>query len=148
MTYRLFVLLHVLAATIWTGGHLVLALTVLPRALRARDPRIVQDFESGFERLGIPALLIQVATGLWLAWRMAPSVASWFSFDNSLTAHIGIKLLLLLATILLALHARLRLIPRLTAATLPALAAHIVAVTFLSVLFVLVGVGLRTGGLF
>jgi putative copper export protein len=148
MTYRLVVILHVLAATVWTGGHLILALTVLPRALRARDPRIVQEFESGFERLGIPALFVQIATGLWLAWRIAPNAAAWFSFDNAITAHIGIKLLLLLATILLAMHARLRLIPRLSAATLPALAAHIAAVTVLSVLFVLVGVGLRTGGLF
>ena len=33
--------LHILAATIWTGGHIVLATTVLPRALKAADPRIL-----------------------------------------------------------------------------------------------------------
>ncbi len=29
---------HVLAATIWTGGHIVLATVVLPRVLRQRTP--------------------------------------------------------------------------------------------------------------
>ena len=62
--YSLLLLLHILAATVWTGGHLVLALTVLPRALRARDPQILLQFESGYERVGMPALLLQVLTGL------------------------------------------------------------------------------------
>ncbi|WP_259733678.1 hypothetical protein [Synechococcus sp. CS-1331] len=30
------VIVHALAATVWTGGHLVLDLGVLPRALRAQ----------------------------------------------------------------------------------------------------------------
>ena len=34
--YGWVIFLHVLAATVWTGGHLVLATTVLPRALRER----------------------------------------------------------------------------------------------------------------
>ena len=47
---------------------------------------------------------------------------------------------------ILALHARLRLIPDLSAARLPALARHIAGVTVLAVLFVVAGVSLRTGG--
>lgn len=70
MTYRLLVALHLLGAAVWVGGHLVLSISVLPRALRARDPGIIREFESGFERLGIPALLVQVVTGLGpCAWR-------------------------------------------------------------------------------
>ena len=42
-------------------------------------------------------------------------------------------------------HARLRIIPRLSAETLPALAWHIVAVTGLAMAFVVVGVGYRVG---
>jgi len=140
--------LHVLGATIWTGGHLVLALTVLPRALRERDPKIIEQFEAGFERLGIPALLVQVATGLWLAYRWLPDLGAWFRLDSSLSVHIAVKLGLLAITIGLAAHARLRIIPRLTAERLPALAVHIVGVTVISVLLVLVGVGIRSGGLF
>ena len=33
--------LHILGACVWTGGHLVLAITVLPRALARRDAHIV-----------------------------------------------------------------------------------------------------------
>ena len=64
--------LHLLAATVWTGGHLVLAFTVLPRALRQRSPQALLDFEQGYEHMGMPALLIQVATGLWMALQLVP----------------------------------------------------------------------------
>jgi putative copper export protein len=139
-------LLHILGATIWTGGHLVLAITVLPRALRARNPSIVQQFEGGYEKLGMPALALQLLTGLWLAYNLLPDPAAWFGFESQAAAHIFAKLFLLVLTLALALHARLRVIPRLNAERLPTLAVHIVLVTILSVLFVALGVGFRTGG--
>jgi putative copper export protein len=139
-------LLHVLGATIWTGGHLVLALTVLPRALKARDPERILQFEEGFERLGIPALVVQVLTGVWLAYRYVPDPAAWFGFGSSPAVHIFVKFVLLALTLALAVHARLRIIPQLTAERLPTLGYHIVAVTALAVLFVIVGVGFRFGG--
>lgn len=107
--FGLILVLHVLGATVWTGGHLVLALTVLPRALRERSIAELQRFEVGYERVGIPALVLSV---------------------------------------LLAVDARLRLIPRLTPERLGALAWHIVPVTILSVLFVIVGVAFRAGFLY
>jgi hypothetical protein len=61
---------------------------------------------------------------------------------------VAIKLALLAATVALAIHARLRVIPRLEAATLRVLAYHVVAVTLLGVALLVVGVGIRTGGLF
>ena len=36
---------------------------MLPRALASRDSRILRAFEEPFERIGIPALIIQVLTG-------------------------------------------------------------------------------------
>ena len=42
--YGTMLLLHILAATIWTGGHLVLALTVLPRVMRERSPSKLLEF--------------------------------------------------------------------------------------------------------
>ncbi len=63
---------HLLGAAVWTGGHLVLALGVLPGALRARDPARLIAFERIYERIGIPALIVQVASGLWLAVRLLP----------------------------------------------------------------------------
>lgn len=143
--YPTIFLLHVLAATIWTGGHLVLATTVLPRALRARDPRVLLEFESGFERIGMPALLVQVASGLWLAHALLPDWQDWLSWETPPARLIGFKLILLAITFATALDARLRIIPHLDAATLPALARRIYLVTTVSVLFVVVGVSFRGG---
>ena len=149
--FSLILVLHVLGATIWTGGHLVLALTVLPRALRERSIAEFQRFEAGYERVGIPALVLQVVTGVWLAHRLVPEPARWLSLDDPVGRLVGLKLLLSLLsllTVLLAVDARLRLIPRLTPERLGALAWHIVPVTVLSVLFVIVGVAFRAGFLY
>ena len=138
------IVIHVLSATVWTGGHLVLALTVLPRALKARDAKIIAEFEHGYERLGLPALLIQVVTGFWLALEHAPEPSSWFAFSDLETSMIGVKVILLAATLGLAVHARTRVLPELSAASLRLLAWHIVPVTILSVLLATAGVLLRT----
>jgi len=148
VTYRLLVTLHLLGAAVWVGGHLVLSLSVLPRALRARDPSIIREFESGFERLGIPALLVQVVTGLWLAHHWVPDVAGWLSPSTPQARFVLVKLALLAATVALAVHARLRVLPRLDAATLRFLAYHIAAVTLLGVALLVVGVAIRTGAVF
>ena len=145
---RFMLTLHVLAATVWVGGHLVLSLSVLPKALRADDPRIVLEFESAYERVGLPALLIQVITGIWLAWRLIPEVGEWFSFSSPIATTIGVKLILLAVTLALAVHARLRLIPNLEDGSLRPLAFHIVAITAIAVLMVVAGVGFRFGGIF
>ena len=144
--YATALFLHVLGATIWTGGHLVLALTWLPRVLRERSPEQLLRFEQGYERIGMPALVLQIVTGLWMAYQMVPSVAQWLSPDTPVARAIALKLVLLLCTALIAAHARLRVIPRLSADTLPLMACHVGAVTLLSVGFVAVGVSLRFGG--
>ncbi|MDO5623193.1 MAG: CopD family protein [Pseudomonadota bacterium] len=144
--YALALFLHVLAATVWTGGHLVLALAWLPRVLRERSPEQLLRFEQGYERIGMPALLVQVLTGLWMAHLLVPDVAAWLAPDTPIARAIALKLALLAATALIALHARFRVIPRLSAATLPLMAWHVAAVTLLSVGFVAVGVSLRFGG--
>ena len=144
--YKYALLLHVLAATVWTGGHLVLAITILPRVLKERSPSDLLRFESGYEKVGIPALIIQVVTGVWLAHNLMPDIGMWFSFDNPISRLISVKLSLLLLTALFAVDARLRIIPNLTEQNLTSLAYHIIPVTVFSVLFVIVGVAFRTGG--
>lgn len=140
--------LHVLGATLWTGGHLVLALVVLPRALSKREPALILEFESGYEKIGMPALVVQVATGLMLAHQLVPGWEQWFSTDNPLSRLILVKLALLVLTLGLAAHARLYLIPRLGSGNLKLLAGHIIAVTLLAVLLVAAGIGFRSGGPF
>jgi putative copper export protein len=145
--YRLFVTLHILGATVWVGGHLVLSLSVLPRALRAQDPSMIRAFESGYERIGIPALLVQIVTGLWLAHHWVPGVAEWFSPSTPQAKWILVKLALLTLTVALAVHARFRIIPRLDSTNLPFLAFHVVMVTLLGVALLVAGVAIRTGAI-
>jgi len=45
------------------------AVAVLPGVLRDKAPERLLQFESGFEKLGMTALLVQVITGLLLARR-------------------------------------------------------------------------------
>jgi putative copper export protein len=145
--YELVLVLHLLGAAVWTGGHLVLAISVVPRALKSRSTDPVVQFEHVFERVGIPALVVQVFTGLWLAQRLLPEPSDWFKFDNAASTMVAVKLVLLGITVALALDARLRLIPRLSERNLSALVWHIGAVAVISVLFVIAGVGVRTGGI-
>lgn len=146
--YGFFLLMHVLSATVWTGGHLVLGITLLPKALRERSVADLTRFEKAYERIGIPALLIQLVTGVWLAYRLVPDVRQWFVFETPVASLVGVKLILLFITLVLAGDARLRVIPKLSEEHLPNLAWHIIPVTVVSVLFVLVGVSFRTGWFF
>lgn len=139
MELKILVMLHVLGATVWAGGHLVLALGILPEALRRRDASIVLAFERRYERIGLPALVVQILTGLRLAM-LYVDPSRWLSFAEHTETTVGLKLMLLVATLLLAVHARLRVIPQLTNERLPVLAWHIVAVTVIAVAMVLIGV--------
>lgn len=143
---QLLVFVHIICATIWTGGHLVLTLAILPRARRANDPRIVQEFEAGYERLAVPALLTQVASGVWLALRAKPDDVAWSDVGTFPVSYVALKLLLLFAILALAVHAKRRVLPKLEAGDLGVYAGHAWAVTALSVGLVAVGVLLSTGG--
>ena len=124
---------------------MVLSLVILPRVLSEKSPGDLLKFESAYERIGIPALLIQVTTGVWLSYRLIPNLSHWFKFDNPINTLIGIKIILLSITVAFAIDARLRIIPNLSKDNLVSLAWHIVPVTVTSVLFVFVGVTFRTG---
>lgn len=144
--YEWILFVHILAATIWTGGHLILSIVILPKVLRANDPAILLDFEQSYERIGLPALVTQVISGLWLAGQNLPEFSQWVDFDDPAANLIQIKLLLLLLTVGFAIDAKIRLLSDLTIEKLVPMAFHIIPVTILSVLFVVVGVAFRSGG--
>lgn len=146
--YGLILLLHLLGATIWTGGHIVLSVVILPGVLRERAPARLLAFESRFEKIGMPALIVQIVTGLVLAWWRLPEFAAWFDPANPLARPILAKLGLLLLTALFALDAKLRVLPHFDESKLTDMAWHIVPVTVLAVLFVVVGVSFRSGWLY
>lgn len=143
--YYLALSLHILGASVWAGGHLVLAVAILPSALRAQRAATVSEFERNFECVGLPALALQIITGLWLAHHLLGGPGNWFD-DNPVAHVVQVKLGLLAATLGLAVHARLRVIPKLTDDTLTTLAWHIRLVTIAAVLFVLAGASIRFGG--
>ena len=146
MLFKLLIVLHTLGATVWTGGHLVLAVTVLPEALKTRNPDFLHQFERNFEGFGLASLVLQVVTGLWLTWIYLPGFQHLFAFDSAVSSYVCIKLALLIGTIGLAIHARFWIVPNLTKESLNSLAYHIVGVTTLAVLFAIVGAGIRLGG--
>ena len=83
MTLHHFILvLHLIAATIWVGGHLTLSIVFLPVALRKKDPNIILNFERKFEPLGMTALLTLVITGIWMAYDFNVTTEKWFSFSS------------------------------------------------------------------
>lgn len=145
--FGLLLSLHIISATIWTGGHIVLSLVILPSVLKHRNPQQLTDFEQVYEKIGMPALIVQVVTGLMLAYRMLPDITPWFDTSIPLAHGIMAKLLLLAMTVLFALDARFRVIPKLSPENLWDMAWHIIPVTVISVLFVLVGVSFRAGWL-
>lgn len=55
--------LHVLAATIWVGGQIVLAALVGP--LRKAAPEAIPAAARAFARIGWPAFAVLVLTGFW-----------------------------------------------------------------------------------
>jgi putative copper export protein len=146
--YNLSITLHVLAATIWAGGHLILVIGFLPKALKDKDPEVIKFFESRYERIGLPALLILVITGFFQAFRMMPNFFDWFTFSYFIPVNVTIKLLLLLITLGLAIHAKTRVIPKLSKDNLKPLAYHIISITIVGILMVIVGVSFRYGGIF
>lgn len=139
--------IHICAASVWVGGHLVIAISLLPEALAKRDPEVILGFERIYERIGLPAMAVQVVTGLWLAYDLQPDLASWTEWSDPLARTICLKLACLAVTVALAVHARLFILPTLNAARLPLLGVHIVGVTVLALVFVWLGLALRYGGI-
>lgn len=149
MNHHLLLILHLIAATVWVGGHLYAAICVLPTVLKNRDPRALLKFEKSFSRAGLPALLLLVITGVWMALQFGVQWQHWFSFSNPVERVVSFKLLLLLFTLLLALSAQTRVIPALKdrPGRLPEMAVHLILVTLAGVAMLVLGSFVRYGGL-
>ena len=139
---RLLIFFHMVGACIWVGGHLILLFRYVPLALKKKDPLPVLGFEQKYEKMGILALALQVITGILLG---TDYHIPWFSFENHMNTVFSIKLILMLVTVVLAVHARIFVIPRVSGKNLKLLVCHIAAVTLLSLAFVFMGVSFRMG---
>lgn len=146
MPHHLLLILHLLGATVWVGGLLLLSIRILPEILRRKDPSILFDFERRFQKLGIPALLLMIISGIWMAYKLDVTITEWFSFANPIETVVSVKLSLLIATVLTVLSARLFVIPKISPDNLKIMAAHIISVTLLGVTLLVVGSFIRYGG--
>lgn len=147
MIHHLLLILHLLSATVWVGGHLILCFRFLPKAMREKNPEVIKDFEKQYEPLGIPALLIQVITGIMMAYDYNVTLSTWFTFSNSIEKVVSTKLLLLVITLGLAVHARFFIIPKLTVSNLRQMAIHIIVLTTIATSMLVIGSLVRIGGI-
>lgn len=149
MSHHLLLIIHLLCATIWVGGHLLLVFGHLPQALREKNQNIILDYERKYEPVGMTALILLVITGIMMAYKYGVSIEYWFHFATSIEKVVSIKLLLLLLTVLFALSAQFRVLPKLKTNPdkLFEMTFHIISVTLIGVLMLIFGSFVRFGGL-
>lgn len=147
MYHQILLILHLLAATIWVGGHLFLSIRFLPEAFKTKDVSIIQNFKDKFEPIGMPALIISILTGILMAYDYGVPFTKWFSFSNGIEKVVSLKLILLFITLALAVNAQLFLFPKLTSKNLPKAALQIILVTLIGVTMLILGSLIRIGGL-
>lgn len=64
--YQIALLIHLLAAILWIGGHLIILLGYVPRMITKRSFKELNEFEKIYEKLAIPSLIIAVVTGIYM----------------------------------------------------------------------------------
>ena len=149
-THHLILILHLIAATIWVGGHLVLAIGYLPKAFKRKDFSYIGNFEKTYEPIGMPSLAVLVITGILMAYDYNASFSSWFSFATPIERVASLKLTCLLTSICFAISAQTRVLPKLRKGQLNKLsemAVHIICVTLIGVVMVVLGSLVRIGGI-
>lgn len=149
MNHHLLLIIHLVSACIWVGGHLYLAIRLLPKILKQRNVTLLLNFEKSYEPVGMTALLLLVISGIWMSLQFGIQITDWFSFSNPLERVVSLKLTLLLATVAFALSARIFVIPKLkeNANKLILMAFHILAVTLIGLTMLILGTFVRYGGI-
>jgi putative copper export protein len=149
MLFSIFLLFHVIGASVWFGGLMVLSCSILPKAKRAEDPGAIVRYFRHFLRIGYPALVVQVLTGPMLATRLIPKMSDWFAWENGTQDHIGSKLIMLPIIVIVSVQMQRKVLPRLEAGEATAIksaAKYGHSLTFLSFLMLLMGISLHTYG--
>lgn len=149
MNHHLLLVIHLCAACVWVGGHLYLAVCILPKVLRQRNVALLLKFEKSYEPLGMSALVLLVISGIWMTLQLGISPSRWLSFSSPVERVTSTKLLLLLFTVCFAVSAQVRVIPKLKnhEENLPEMAAHIIGVTLLGIAMLILGSFVRYGGI-
>lgn len=147
MKHHFILIFHLLAATIWVGGHLFLAIRILPEALKKKDASILKNFKKKFEPIGMPSLLILLITGIAMAYDYDITYTQWFLFYSGIEKVISLKLILLFITFTLAISAEFLIFPKLKSSHMFVVSVFIITVTTISVVMLILGSLVRIGGL-
>ena len=147
MTHQITLIIHLLAATIWVGGHLILLLRYVPKAIKSKSLEELSLFRKNFEPIGMPSLFILIITGIMMAYDFNVSIDKWFSFENSIEKIISIKLILLLISLTLAFITLKFVLPSINKLSPFLLYFIIFLVTIIAITMLILGSLIRIGGL-
>lgn len=148
MNHHLLLIIHLVSAAIWVGGHVLLCVAYLPKALKEKDPDIILNYEKKYEPVGMTSLFLLVVTGILMAYKYGVTIDHWFQFDTPIERVVSSKLILLFLTAGFALSAQFRVLPKLKTNpdTLPEMTFHIVSVTTIGIVMLIFGSFIRFGG--
>ena len=145
--HHFLLIVHLLATTIWVGGHLFLVFRILPAAIKLREVSILSDFREKFGKIGMPSLITLIITGILLAYDYNVSISDWFSFETPIEKIVSIKLLLLFISLILVVHSQKYVFPNLKPEPMLPAILEIYSVTLLAVSMLVLGSLVRIGGI-
>ncbi|MDR2224056.1 MAG: CopD family protein [Flavobacteriaceae bacterium] len=146
---HILLIFHLLGATIWVGGHILLTVVILPQVWKEKSVEKLFNFESRYEWFGMPALGIMLLTGIRMAYLYNVKVLTWFTFKTPIERVVSLKLCCLITIAILALSAQFLVLPRLKTdyKKLPLMTFHILSVTVISIMMLVLGSFVRYGGI-
>ena len=147
MKHQIILIIHLLAATIWVGGHLLLLLRYVPKAIKSKSLEELSAFRKNFEPVGMPSLFILIITGILMAYDYNITFEKWFLFENSIEKIVSIKLILLFISLTLAFITIKFVLPSINKISPFILYFIIFLVTTIAVTMLILGSLVRIGGL-
>jgi len=145
--HHILLIIHLICATIWVGGHLFLAVRILPKALKEKNISLLKNFKNSYEPFGMPSLILLVITGILMAYNYNVTFSTWFSFSNGIERVVSVKLILLLCTFCMAIIADRFIFPKLTEKNMYKAGIFIVSVTLIGIAMLILGSFVRYGGI-
>lgn len=147
MRHQIILIIHLLAATIWVGGHLILLLRYVPKAIKTKSLEELSVFRKNFELVGMPSLFILIITGIIMAYDYNVTIEKWFLFENAIEKIVSIKLILLFISLTLAFITIKFVLPSIDKLSPFLLYFIIFLVTTIGVTMLILGSLVRMGGL-
>ena len=138
---KILVFLHIIAASIWAGGYIILSISILPKSIRQKSTDLIQNFNKSFHTISMIALTIQIITGFRLATLLLP-MSNWAEFSNPVALGINTKFLLLFLTVISIIIEKIYLKK---SNNINFTAFMIIFITILSVIFIYTGISIRIG---